>query len=438
MRNLPDTAPADPAKALSAEGAAVREYIKSNRSPTLLGLFDYLLEQTLQGHRPKEFEIAEVVFHESIDGAGGQGSRVRVGVHRLRKKLESYYEGTSGPRIIIPQGEYALQLVTRADPQEAEERQEAAAQRSRLGGRLSLWIAALVLVLGNVAMAGVYFSDRLGFGYQNVRATLWRGFGPDQPTTIVAGDYFMFLSKGETGEFDEVSQDLSINNPDDFYHRMSIDPTFRHKLMPGNSYSVSTESLGAISALWPVIQAFNPLPMTSSQVSAETMKTSSIIYVGAIDAISPLIGSPLFQASHFRCAETCYELVNKANGQRYLSASPFLLGDQIIPRRDYGYIASFPGPAGKQIIVISGTGEAGVMQMANLATGDPARLRELGKKIGGKFGSFEALYQVRTMFSQSYHSTLLEAYPIDMSKVWDKTRPLGQLSAPSPGRQGTF
>jgi len=109
------------------------------------------------------------------------------------------------------------------------------------------------------------------------------------------------------------------------------------------------------------------------------------------------------------------------------------LADQIIPRRDYGYIASFPGPSGKQILVLSGTGEAGVMQMVNLATNDPVRLRELGQRIGGKFGSFEALYQVRTMFSQSYQSTLLSAHPIDMSKVWDKTRPLGRLDAPPTG-----
>ncbi len=433
MSNQTETVPETNSDALVAEGRAVREFIKSNRSSTLLILFDFLLEQSLLGRRPKEIEIAEVVFQETIEGTGAQGSRVRVGVHRLRKKLELYYEDKPGPRIVIPQGEYTLLLVPAESASDIAMPEVGADTQLRSGRKASMWIAALALVLGNIVVAGIYFSDRLGFGYQSVRSTLWRGFEQGQPTTIVTGDYFMFLSKDDSGKFDELTQDLSINNPDDFYERISIDPTFDHKLMDGNSHTVSSESLEAVSALWPVIRPFHANPVSASQLDAGTMKSSNIIYVGAIDGLTPLIGSPLFQASQFRCAETCYELVDKTNGKRFLSASPYLLADQIIPRRDYGYIASFPGPSGKQILVLSGTGEAGVMQMVNLATNDPVRLRELGQRIGGKFGSFEALYQVRTMFSQSYQSTLLSAHPIDMSKVWDKTRPLGRLDAPPTG-----
>jgi hypothetical protein len=151
------------------------------------------------------------------------------------------------------------------------------------------------------------------------------------------------------------------------------------------------------------------------------MKSSSIIYLGALNAISSLLSNPLFEASKFRCGETCYELIDTPSGRRFLSDSPFLLGDKIVPRRDYGYIASYPGPSGNQILILSGTGDAGATQMVNVVM-DAEMVEELRRRVGGNLRSFEALYQVRTMFNRSYGSKLLIARPINSERIWDKTR----------------
>jgi hypothetical protein len=151
------------------------------------------------------------------------------------------------------------------------------------------------------------------------------------------------------------------------------------------------------------------------------LRSSGIIYLGALDAISPLLSNPLFQASKFRCGTTCYELIDTLSGRRFLSDSPYLLDDRIVPRRDYGYVASYPGPSGNQILILSGTGDAGAAQMANVVM-DAKMVEELRQRLGGNLRSFEALYQVRTMFNRSYGSRLLIARPIDSQRMWDKTK----------------
>ena len=136
--------------------------------------------------------------------------------------------------------------------------------------------------------------------------------------------------------------------------------------------------------------------------------------------MSSLLSNPLREASKFRCGTKCHELIDTASGRHFLSDSPYLLGDRIVPRRDYGYIASYPGPSGNQILILSGTGDAGASQMARVAT-NRKMVEQLRQRIGGNLRSFEALYQVRTMFNRSYGGTLLIARPIDSEAIWDQT-----------------
>jgi hypothetical protein len=85
-----------------------REFL---RSPALARLLEYLCEKVFAGkiQEIKEFSIATEVFGRD-DGFGEKrDSKVRVEVHRLRKKLHRYYEteGMDRPvRIVIRPGSY--------------------------------------------------------------------------------------------------------------------------------------------------------------------------------------------------------------------------------------------------------------------------------------------------------------------------------------------
>jgi len=408
------------ARALAEEGRLVRNFIASHRSDTLLRIFDFLLQQSIEGRRPKETDIAEDVFGEGRIAPGQQGARVRVGVYRLRKKLDQFYATSQGARLTIPQGEYAVLLQTREPLNEGTKvPEEQPVARSRA---YPMWGVIVLLCVLNAIGAIAYFGQRPTAHDPLSVSPLWSPFtGDETPTFLVMGDYFMFTSKPNQSSEEEIVQDFSIDSPDAFYDYLMRHPEMKGTIKDQNLFAISADILAPISHLSSYLRTITINPTTSSQLDATMMKSSSVVYVGALDALSPWLTGPLFRASGFRCSARCYEIADKASGRRFLSDSPYMLGDGIVPRRDYGYIASFPGPSGHQILVVSGTGDAGVTQMASVVT-NPKMVEQLRSRLGGNMRSFEALYQVRTMFGQSYGSTLLLARPIDADGIWDRAK----------------
>jgi hypothetical protein len=417
-----DTTPRD----LAEEGRKVRDFIASNRSEALLRLFDFLLQQSIEGRRPKETEIADEVFPGGLAATGGQGSQARVGIYRLRKKLDLYYADKPGPRLVIPQGEYGF-VIRSQDVANVDEGRPAGPGSRRSRFSPVIWAAASALILANATAAWFQLKGAGAFHEPLPRPALWQfsETGKSQ-TVIAAGDYFMFISKQNDGGGEQVVQDLSIDSADDFYEYVTKTPGARENLRNEDLHAVSSDILGAIGRLWSDLKDYRPLTVASSALDPDIMKSSNIVYVGPLDAMTPLLSSPLFLASQFSCAATCYELIDKPSGRRFLSDSPYLLADRIIPRRDYGYIASFPGPSGNQILIVSGTGDAGVTQMAGIVA-DAKRLEELRQKVGGPLNSFEALYQVRTMFNQTYGSSLLLARSINADRIWEPAMKSGTM-----------
>lgn len=81
------------------------------RAPAVAKLLEYLCEKTISGHtlEIKEFSIATEVYGKDMDFGEKRDSFVRVAVHRLRRKLERFYdtEGAMHPvRIVIRTGNY--------------------------------------------------------------------------------------------------------------------------------------------------------------------------------------------------------------------------------------------------------------------------------------------------------------------------------------------
>src|SRR5580700_1829449 len=102
-----------------------REFLKTR---ALAKLLRYLCEKTFSGQtfEIKEFSIATEVFGRSDDFGEKRDSLVRVEVHRLRKKLERFYEteGAAHPiRILIRPGKYQPEFV-RAFDGDQDTRQE--------------------------------------------------------------------------------------------------------------------------------------------------------------------------------------------------------------------------------------------------------------------------------------------------------------------------
>lgn len=363
-----------------SEIARVRESGILGRSDGLARLFDYLAEQAEAGRQVREADIAVDVFGREIDVAGD--ASVRVYVHRLRKKLDDFY-GEATTRLTLPLGEYRLVLV------EGEEVRE---PTGPFGLSLRVWI---LIGIGAVALLIA------GLGFWAGRATpardvarvaskpLWAGVGKTRPVLVVVGDYYIF---GDTQGADEprrMIRAFDINSPSDLEGLLTQQPELQGRYVDIDTYYTP---IGATLALREVLPLARHLAkredrltiVTSSQLTAEMLKTHDAIYVGYVSALR-LLQAPVMERSRFEVGETFDELVDRKTGETHVSSAGAAQPGR--PNQDFGYLAAFDGPSGGRVVVIAGGRDIGVMQAAEIATD--------AKQIPAKMKRpYERLYKV--------------------------------------------
>lgn len=361
-----------------AEVARVRESGVLGRSHGLARLFDYLAAQALAGRPVREADIAVDVFGREVDLAGD--ASVRVYVHRLRRKLDEFYQSRS-PRLSLPLGEYRLALVE----------DEAAAPVRR--PRRWAWIAVgLVLLLAVVAAGGVWIARETAPTRELARAArapLWAGLGQERPIVVVVGDYYIFGDTEGTDRPQRMIRAFDVNSPADLETFLAGRPELEGRYVDLDTYYTPVGATLALRQIAPLARrlagrADRLRLVTSSQLTPAMLRDADIVYVGYLSALR-LLQAPVFERSRFQVGETYDELVDRRTGQLYVSGAGAAHADR--PNRDYGYLAAFEGPAGNRFVIIAGARDIGVMQTAEIAA-DPEALRAL------KPGPLEALYLV--------------------------------------------
>jgi hypothetical protein len=91
------------------------------RSPIVAQMLKYICETHFRGqsHDIKEYNIAVEAFGRPADFDQTRDSIVRVEAHRLRKRLQEFYNGTGAAHeihIVIPPGSYVPRFIRRAEP----------------------------------------------------------------------------------------------------------------------------------------------------------------------------------------------------------------------------------------------------------------------------------------------------------------------------------
>jgi hypothetical protein len=114
---------------LQAERAELEAVLSSEafaRSPIVAQMLKYICERHFSGqaHEIKEYNIAVDAFGRPPNFDQTRDSIVRVEAHRLRKRLQEYYQqqGADHPiRIILPPGNYVPQFIRRVEREEPAE-----------------------------------------------------------------------------------------------------------------------------------------------------------------------------------------------------------------------------------------------------------------------------------------------------------------------------
>jgi hypothetical protein len=367
------------------EVARVRGSGVVGHSGRLLDLFDFLAARGPAGEPATQAEISETVFGQpqtEVDDA-----TARVYIHRLRKRLEQFYEGHDADdgRLVIPAGAYALRF----------EHGEAAADMAppprawRSQPRLAL--LGLALVLG---LAIAFFAGRTTGGGDDAAEVnaIWRPFvESDRPLVIALGDYYIYGQHApDRPEVERMVRDFSINSKTDLARAQESDPSaYGDSEDMGLSY-LPVSSAYALRALMPVL-ARNEKPVTvmpASQIDSDLFRTSNVIYVGLISGMG-MIQDVAFTDSNYAVGESYDELVDMESGRRFVSGESFALPTANY-YQDYGYVARFRQPGGALIGVVAGERDTGLRGVAPVAVGRlPTELT-----VKAKDGSFEALYQI--------------------------------------------
>jgi len=401
------------------------------KSRQVIRLFEFLLERALTATATKEVEIALAVFGRSTSVDLAADATVRVHIHRLRKKLDAAPADERGERLVLPRGEYRLVV---AAPDEHAMYSDPAG-RSLLDLDWRYFAGAALFLTFNVLcwlwLVGKPPSD------SRIESILWSGLTHSPaPLLIVSGDFYVFGEQGTDGSILRMIADSSIASSEALNQYKQHMPGAGQKYIDMNAYHLPSGLASALVSVAPILSATRSgnssqiKDVTTSRFTNQMLSDHDIVYVGLLDTLGDL-REPFFDLSGFSLSASGDTLVDRASGDQFQSdwAEP---STERIMRRDYAYVARFPGPAGNHIVVVAGIMDPALVEAAKIAS-DSAELSRLKTQLGNS-EAFEAMYEVRTFGPSNVSAELLIARPLDVGQMWRArgASPAGGEARPRP------
>lgn len=387
-----------------------RKSLANSRSAIQLPLFDFLVERANDDRPPKEVEIALAVFGGDVAQTTSAESGVRVYVHRLRRRLEDFYSGHTGPRLIIPKGQYRLILVE-------EDASVASSNLSRMlrrlaSQRLVIASAALGILL---SLAGyLIFSISLSpdTNTQISQTNLWKILTSRTPFTIVAGDTFLLAETEDQRSVKRMILDPAISSRDDLGKYLTTHPAAFYQLYDLDLHFMSSETSTAaiqLQGLFSTVQGSgtslpNVVPM--SALNQDDLKRGNIVFVGQLSDLGALAG-PVFSASRFKLIGADV-LSDTASRRVFQAISSTQDGGNV--QKSFAYLASINLQNGRTLVVMAGLNDEATIELMQIVS-RPETLRLLETQTQ-RSRHFESLFEIRTKEGIGLENRLLLARPL--------------------------
>ena len=355
------------------------------RSGRLRDLFDFLAGRGHAAGSATQADIARGVFGQ--DDAESDDATVRVYVHRLRKRLDDFYEREDeregAARLEIPSGTYALRLVGETAPERPSPTLPPSASR-----RWPLITGALALLA--LAFATGWLISRANGPQANA---IWEPLADsERPVLLVLGDYYVF------GEIDPVRpeegrliRDFRVDSAADLLAMQEADP-----VRYGNGEDVGltylpVSSAAALAAVAPVLAQGDKRVevIESSHLEPSMLTRYDVVYVGLFSGLG-LLEEPVMQNSGFAIGESYDEIVDSVSNRIYTSEEARSLATPAF-YRDYALLTRLRGPGGGWITVLAGSRDTGLRGLATIAASPKL---DAGLADAAASPAFEALYQV--------------------------------------------
>lgn len=390
------------------------------RSPVYQRLLQYLCEQTELGHLPKEVDIAADVFErQSFDPAND--STVRVYLHNLRQKLDTYYQGLTdcpSQRIEIPKGDYRLVLTASDASAEGASGSWQRRSKSLLFPAVMVALAVAAFLSGRATVSNIPIVNST-----MAQTAVWEEILDDEkPVTIIVGDYFVFAEVDEQGVSDRLIRDFSIDDADSLDAYLELNPELRDRYVDVRLSYLPLGVGSALESISDVLHAVNrPLRVIpQSEFRTEMVRGGHVIYIGYLSGMGRLARYP-FAVSRLEIGMSFDELIDAESGERYVSRAGYVT-DADRDYTDYGFFSTFPGPSGNQFVIVAGMRDEGLMRMASILA-DAEQVRGLEDGLSPAINTadkaaFEALYEVSSLDRTYVSAVRLFVSRLDASEMW--------------------
>lgn len=381
--------------------AGSKVFSRSNIHKVLL---KYLLEATLKGENPKEFTIAVDVFNHSANAS--DTSNVRVHIHNLRKKLESYYTHEGAKDAIyftIPKGAYSLEF---------KDKKSIPGKRSK--NKIRYFVLFLALI--SISAFSIFLKQKSDNDKLKNTAFWQELLTSNKKTIIVAGDFFTFHHKKMSLDYNREwnIRDVRINSNEQLLDFLNSTDSLAPEDFPEitDATYMSREALFSMQYIIPLlIKNHVEFQFTlSSSFNWETFSDMNVIYIGPFKNLKAMtfFTDKLNLKYDVNKYEVSFE--NDANTNTY--SSTYRDGTNI----DYAVVSKMPGPNNSVIYLFISDNDIGCIESVKHFTKlDNLKNFEKTNLKGVQY--FKSIFKAEGVFRTGVNYNLVEYYPITDSTI---------------------
>ena len=365
------------------------EFAKSSQYQKLL---KYLVESSLDGKTPKEVTIAYDVFCTEVNHDKETDTKVRVYIHNLRKKLDSYYmhEGKDDElQIEIPKGNYRVRFIDKT---------KTIRRLSRTTILYTSIAALFTSILINIYLLQVNTSKMSVNTQIPENNPVWKEyFESELPILIVFGDYFLYTDT-QIPERLRYVRDFQMNSADDLEQFLSENDSFLTHISPTEHTFLGKLAPWSLYDLQSVLMPYDrqiELKL-STQLQWGDLNKYNILFVGTFKTLGILKElikklhvtyqiDPNYLFYHPENADTSYSY----HATSSIAGKPY--------ETDYAVIAKISGANDNIITLFTSTRDIGCLAAVDFLTKPQFLLPFISEnlKSGSGVKYFEAIFEVQ-------------------------------------------
>ena len=377
-----------PSEQLQAQVDAIVDSGALGKSDAYPRLLRYLAERS--GRPPKEIEIAIDVFGRDETFDVTQDSLVRVYIHKLRQRLEQYYQGVGKDapfRLEIPKGSYVV-----AASNWKPDTKPGVLERWQTGP--GKWLAAGLIAGVVLTLLLQMFQQNRGLDELAIAHQPWLPLlQNDRPLLLVVGSHFVFSELNQNFEQLREIRNFSINDASQFQRFIQESDEnanrFRDlgvRYLPGGTAPALAELVRLFegNAEWQII-GLDALAQYNSD-------NYNLLYLGPYSGLGEL-REQVFSRSNFSLHPNGLVLVDNSDGEVFANEGQLAEGyrDRYV---DFGLFTRAKLPNGNWLYSLMSARDAGLEQTARLLTSAGALAALQARVEPAEMESLEILVEV--------------------------------------------